>query len=184
MQTFMCAVITSKVEPKEELSFATELINKSVQGITGIKTCLHVCRGNWSRKEETLLTGDYKPLVKYFKEMKVDQLVLEFATSRAGSLSVLEGLAGDKELGLGVVNPRTDIIETSDQIALRVREAMKYFDPSEIYLNPDCGFATFAETPINSAEIAYRKLQAMTTASGDLKKAVGEWAPLQTAVVS
>ncbi len=172
MQTFMCAVITSKVEPKEELTFATELVNGVVQGITGVKTGLHVCRGNWSRKEETLLVGDYAPLVKYFREMKVDQFVLEFATARAGNLSVLEGLSGGKELGLGVVNPRTDVMEAPEQIVARVSEAMKYFDPSDIYLNPDCGFATFAESPINSAKPAYSKLLAMTTASSILKKAV------------
>lgn len=133
---------------------------------------MHVCRGNWSRKEETLLSGDYKPLVKYFQEIKVDQLVLEFATERAGNLSVLEGLSGEKELGLGVVNPRTDVVETPEQIATRVRTATKYFDPSRIYLNPDCGFATFAETPLNSAKSAYAKLHAMATAASDLKKAV------------
>jgi 5-methyltetrahydropteroyltriglutamate--homocysteine methyltransferase len=172
MQTFMCVVITSKVEPKEELAFATELINGVVQGITGIKTSMHVCRGNWSRKEETLLNGDYAPLVKYFQQMKVDQFVLELATARAGNLSVLEGLSG-RELGLGVVNPRTDIVESQEWIAAKVREAMKYFDPSDIYLNPDCGFATFAETPVNSASAAYSKLLAMTTASSALRKAVG-----------
>jgi len=171
MQTFMCAVITSKVEPKEELTFATELINGAVQGIAGVKTGLHVCRGNWSRKEETLLSGDYGPLVKYFQQMKVDQFVLEFATPRAGSLSVLEGLSsGGKELGLGAVNPRTDAVETPEQIASRVREAMKFFDSSHICLNPDCGFATFAETPLNTPKTAYRKLLAMTTAASELRK--------------
>jgi 5-methyltetrahydropteroyltriglutamate--homocysteine methyltransferase len=96
----------------------------------------------------------------------------------------LEGLTGEKELGLGVVNPRTDVVETPEQITSRVREVMKYFEPSNIYLNPDCGFATFAETPINSAKLAYAKMTAMATASSDLKKDIGAWAPLQTAVVS
>lgn len=173
MQTFMCAVITSKEEPKEELSFATELINGVVQGISGIKTCLHVCRGNWSKKEETLLSGDYSPLVKYFQQMKVSQLVLEYATERAGSLSVLQGLAGEKELGLGVVNPRTDVVETPEQIANKVYEALRFFDPSDIYLNSDCGFATFAETPLNTTIIAQRKLLAMSNASKALRNTVG-----------
>lgn len=173
MQTFMCVVITSREEPKEELSFATELINDVVQGIDGVKTSLHVCRGNWSRKEETLLRGDYSPLVKYFQEMKVDQLVLEYATERAGSLSVLEGLSGNKQLGLGVVNPRTDITESREQIIAKVKEALKYFDTNDIYLNPDCGFATFAETPLNSPKAAYNKLVALAGASGDLRKMAG-----------
>ena len=183
MQTFMCAVITSKVEPKEELTFATELINEVAQGITGIKIGLHVCRGNWSRKEETLLSGDYAPLVKYFQMMKVNQLVLEFATNRAGNVSVLEGLSGEKELGLGVINPRTDAIETSDQISAKVRAATKYFDPSNIYLNPDCGFATFAETPLNSSKVAYKKLVAMARASRDLRTEAG-YSPIPTSIVT
>lgn len=173
MQTFMCVVITSREEPKEELSFATELINDAVQGIDGIETCLHVCRGNWSRKEETLLRGDYSPLVKYFQEMKVNQLVLEYATERAGGLSVLEGLAGNKQLGLGVVNPRTDAIESREQIVARVKEALRYFDPADIYMNPDCGFATFAETPLNTPKAAFSKLVALAGASNDLKKIAG-----------
>lgn len=63
----------------------------------------HVCRGNWSRNESTLLRGGYRPLKPYLEQVKVDQLVLEYATDRAGDLLKFEG----KELGLGVVNPRT-----------------------------------------------------------------------------
>lgn len=175
MQTFMCAVITSKVEPSEELAFATELINGVVQGITGVRTGLHICRGNWSTKEDTLLRGDYAPLVKYLQQMKVTQYVLEFATERAGRLSVLEGLSSDgNELGLGVVNPRTSVVETAAQIVARVEEATRYFDPERVFLNPDCGFATFAETPLNSDEMAYRKLRALSEASALLNEAAGK----------
>jgi 5-methyltetrahydropteroyltriglutamate--homocysteine methyltransferase len=50
-----------------------------------------------------LLRGGYRPLKPYLEQVKVDQLVLEYATDRAGDLLKFEG----KELGLGVVNPRT-----------------------------------------------------------------------------
>ncbi|MEM4186778.1 MAG: vitamin-B12 independent methionine synthase, partial [Candidatus Caldarchaeum sp.] len=53
-QTFMCAAIFSKIDPKEELSFATELINKTVKGVDGVRLGVHVCRGNWSTREESL----------------------------------------------------------------------------------------------------------------------------------
>jgi 5-methyltetrahydropteroyltriglutamate--homocysteine methyltransferase len=139
-QTFMCAAIFSKVDPREELTFATELINKTVSGISGIKIGLHVCRGNWSRREDSLLKEDYAPLIPYFQEMKVDQLVLEFATQRAGDLSVFKDTSNFKELGLGVVNPRTSEVESRERIIAKVEEALRYFDPSKIYLNPDCGF--------------------------------------------
>jgi 5-methyltetrahydropteroyltriglutamate--homocysteine methyltransferase len=168
--TFMCAAITSKVDPKEELTFATDLINEVTKGISGIKIGVHVCRGNWSKKDDALLTGDYSPLIPYFQRMKVDQLVLEFSTERAGSLKVFDGVADGKEIGLGVVNPRSDQVETSAQVAAKAREATKYFDPSRIYLNPDCGFATFAEVPLNAAETAKQKLSCMTSAALALRK--------------
>ena len=168
--TFMCTAILSKVDPKEELSFAAGLINEVVKGISGIKLGVHVCRGNWSRKDDSLLSGDYSPLVPYFQQMKVDQLVLEFSTERAGSLSVFDGAADSKEIGLGVVNPRTDEVETAEQIAAKAREAARHFDPAQIYLNPDCGFATFAEVPLNAAETAQRKLSSMTKAALALRR--------------
>jgi 5-methyltetrahydropteroyltriglutamate--homocysteine methyltransferase len=172
-QTFMCAAIFSKVDPREELTFATELINKTVSGVSGIKIGLHVCRGNWSRREESLLKGDYTPLIPYFQEMKVDQLVLEFATQRAGDLSVFKDTPNFKELGLGVVNPRTSRVESREQITAKVEEAIRYFDPSKIYLNPDCGFGTFAESPVNTAETAYLKLKNMVEAAAILRKKYG-----------
>ena len=168
--TFMCAAILSKVDPKEELSFAAGLINEVVKGISGVKLGVHVCRGNWSRKDDSLLSGDYSPLVPYFQQMKVDQLVLEFSTERAGPLSVFDGAADSKEIGLGVVNPRTDEVETAEQIAAKAREAARHFDPARIYLNPDCGFATFAEVPLNAAETAQRKLLSMTEAALALRR--------------
>ena len=172
-QTFMCAAIFSKTDPKEELNFATELVNKTVQGITGVKIGVHVCRGNWSRSENSLLSGDYKPLIPYFQEMKVEQFVLEFATQRAGELKVFEEASGIKELGLGVVNPRTDDVEKPEQIIAKTKEALKYFDPDKIYLNPDCGFGTFAESPVNGPKIAYQKLASMVEAAKQLRKEYG-----------
>jgi len=172
-QTFMCAAIFSKVDPKQELEFATELINKTVSGVSGVKLGVHVCRGNWSTREESLLKGDYGPLIPYFQEMKVDQFVLEFATQRAGEISVFKDAAGFKEIGLGVVNPRTQQVESVDAIVKKVEEALKYFDPDKIYLNPDCGFGTFAESPVNIPGTAYLKLKNMKEAALRLEKNYG-----------
>ena len=114
--TFMCAALSEKSSPEEELTFAVDLINRVVQGVEGIKTGLHVCRGNWSRQETVLLQGAYDPLIPYFSRMQVQQLVLEYATERAGSVEVLGDLPADKEIGLGVCNPRSAEIESVDFI--------------------------------------------------------------------
>jgi 5-methyltetrahydropteroyltriglutamate--homocysteine methyltransferase len=169
-ETFMCAALSSRKDPTDELEFAVRLMNATVDGIDGVKFGVHVCRGNWSRKEEVLLKGNYGPLLPYLVQMNIDQLVLEMATPRAGELDVFKEYANEKELGLGVVNPRTDEIESPKMIVQRVKDVLKFFDPEKIYLNPDCGFGTFAERCVNTSDTAYRKLKAISEAAALLRQ--------------
>lgn len=169
-QTFMCAALGSRKDPTEELEFAVRLMNETVAGISGVKFGVHICRGNWSRKEDVLLTGNYGPLLPYLMRMNIDQLVLEMATPRAGELEVFKEYRNEKEIGLGVANPRTDDIEDPKAIVRSVKQVLKYFDPNKITLNPDCGFGTFAERCVNTPEIAYRKLKAIGEAAEMLRK--------------
>ena len=84
-------------------------MNRVVAGFEEkLRLGLHVCRGNWSKREDVLITGDYQPLVDCFSEMNIRQLVLEYATPRAGDLAVIGQAFSDREVGLGVCNPRTD----------------------------------------------------------------------------
>jgi 5-methyltetrahydropteroyltriglutamate--homocysteine methyltransferase len=169
-ETFMCAALSSRKDPTDELEFAVRLMNETIKGIDGVKFGVHVCRGNWSRKEDVLLKGNYGPLLPYLMQMHVDQLVLEMATPRAGELDVFKEYGNEKELGLGVVNPRTDEVEAPAMIAQRVKEILKFFEPDKIYLNPDCGFGTFAERCVNTPEMAYRKLKAISEAAEMLRR--------------
>ncbi len=172
-ETFMCAALPQRRDPTEELEFAVRLMNQTVEGISGIKTGVHVCRGNWSRREDVLLTGNYGPMLPYLVQMNVDQLVLECATPRAGEMEVFKEYRNEKEIGLGVVNPRTDEIEPPEQIVDRVKQILQYFDPDKVYLNPDCGFGTFAERNVNTTETAEKKLRAMSQAADKLRAEYG-----------
>ncbi len=168
-ETFMCAALPNRRDPTDELEMAVRLMNETLEGIDGIKTGVHVCRGNWSRKEEVLLTGNYGPMLPYLTQMNIDRLVLECATPRAGEMEVFKEYSNEKEIGFGVVNPRTDDIEPPEQIISRVKELLQYFDPDKIFLNPDCGFGTFAERNVNTHEMAARKMQAITDAAEILR---------------
>ena len=172
-ETFMCASLPQRRDPTEELEFAVRLMNETMEGISGIKTGVHVCRGNWSRREDVLLTGNYGPMLPYLVQMNVDQLVLECATPRAGEMEVFKEYRNEKEIGLGVVNPRTDGIESPQQIVDRVKQILEYFDPDKVYLNPDCGFGTFAERNVNTPETAEKKLRAMSQAADTLRAEYG-----------
>ena len=168
-ETFMCAALPNRRDPTDELEMAVRLMNETLDGITGIKTGVHVCRGNWSRKEEVLLQGNYGPMLPYLVQMNIDRLVLECATPRAGEMDVFKEYSNEKEIGLGVVNPRTDEIEPPEQIVARVKEVLQYFDPDKVFLNPDCGFGTFAERNVNTHEVAIQKMKTITDAAQILR---------------
>lgn len=172
--SFMCAALSEKSSPEEELDFAVHLINRVVDVLNQnrdkkVKTALHVCRGNWSQEEEVLLRGSYDGLIPYFSRMNVNQLVLEYATERAGSIDALGELPANKEIGLGVVDPRTTEVESVDFVLAKVRALRKHRKPEQIYLNPDCGFGTFADRPVNTTAIAARKLQVIREAAEILR---------------
>ena len=170
-RTFMCAsMAASSGDPMKELVLALRLMNEVVRDVEGIRTGIHVCRGNWSRKEDALLRGDYEPIVPYLQAMQLDQLVLEYATPRAGDMHAFGKKDSAQELGLGVVNPRSDEVEGTQSVVAKVEEALKYFSPDKIYLNPDCGFGTFAERPMNTPQIAFEKLKTISTAAKQLRE--------------
>ncbi|HEY7492368.1 MAG TPA: cobalamin-independent methionine synthase II family protein, partial [Candidatus Tectomicrobia bacterium] len=160
-RTFMCAALAARKDPAEELEFAVSLLNRVLEGVAGVRTGLHICRGNWSQNESTLLRGSYHPLAPYLERINVQQLVLEYATERAGSLLPF----ADREIGLGVVNPRTETIEAPDTIRVAIEQALQLYPAEQVFLNPDCGFGTFSNRPVNSSEIAYKKLKAIVSAA-------------------
>jgi 5-methyltetrahydropteroyltriglutamate--homocysteine methyltransferase len=160
VRTFMCAALAARKDPAEELELAVDLLGRVLAGIDGVRTGLHVCRGNWSQDESTLLRGGYQPLRPYFERMPVRQLVLEYATERAGDLIAMSA----PELGLGVVNPRIEAIESVDQVARSIERALALYPAERLFVNPDCGFASFSNRPVNSSAIAFEKIRTLAAA--------------------
>jgi len=144
-------------------------MNRVVGGIEGVRRGVHVCRGNWSRREDVHLQGNYAPMLPHLVQMDVDQLVLEMATPRAGGIEVFKEYGNEKEIGVGVVNPRSDDIEDPATIVGRTEQFLEYFDPDKIFLNPDCGFGTFAERSLNPPEVIIAKLRSISAAAQELR---------------
>lgn len=167
--------MSAKVKVDRELNFAHELIQPVFEAFKNSETLssLHVCRGNWTKDESTLLTGSYDLLGKFFDSIDVNMLTLEFSTPRAGEIELLfkNNYLDEKiMLGLGVVNPRIDRVETSEEIIQSVDQALEFLPPERIWLNPDCGFATFANRPLNPYPIIQAKMQAMNSAATRLRE--------------
>lgn len=125
-----------------------------------------------------LLSGDYGALLPAFTAMKVRQFVLEYATPRAGDIEIVgralsgtvPGTGTPRELGLGVVNPRTTEIETPEEIVARAERALRWYRPDQLFLNTDCGFGCFANRCVNVEEVAMAKIRSIAAAGRRLRE--------------
>ncbi len=142
-----------------------------------MKSAIHVCRGNWTTDESVLLHGAYDRMSKFFDGLDVDILALEFSTPRAGDVAALfnnNHLAKKITLGYGCINPRIPEVERPEDIVRAVEQVLEFLPPERIWLNSDCGFATFANRPLNPYSTIEAKLTAMAQAAKILRAKYSE----------
>lgn len=168
-RTFMCGVLDARRAPDAELAFALGLLEDLVRGLPRDRLALHVCRGNWTPDERVALAGDYRPLLPFLSRAPVGTLFLELATPRAGELEVLRQLPGDRRIGVGVVNQKRPQVESAEEVLARAERAVQLLGAERVLLNPDCGFATFADNPIASGAAATGKLRTVVAAARTLR---------------
>lgn len=169
-RSFMCGALSEKKEVPEELEFAASLISRVVEGVSRERTALHICRGNWTPDESAALSGDYRTLVGTLAQLPIGTFFLELCTPRAGEMEVLQALPDDRRIGVGVVNQKHAEIESVEEIVARGAHAIDLFGKERVLLNPDCGFATFADNPVASAKVAEAKLAAIARAAEVLRR--------------
>ena len=157
----LCLFVDNRVraqyeDPDAEITLCVDHLNRILDGFDGITRCIHLCRRNKGRSG-WVGEGGYEPILPALQSLQVDQYVMEFTIPVAGDLDVLGELPKGSQVGLGCVDCRGEVIDPVEEIVERVEKALKHLTPSQIYLNPDCGFA-----PGNAADIpideAYAKL--------------------------
>ena len=158
-RSFMCGALSEKGDAGAELQFAQTLIRQTVAGLPRGRLALAAA-----------LAGDYRPLVPLLAGVDVGTLFLELCTPRAGELDVLADLPRSVRVGVGIVNQKQDAIEPIERIAARARRAVELFGADRVLLTPDCGFATFADSPVASASLAEGQLRAITEAAALVRR--------------
>jgi 5-methyltetrahydropteroyltriglutamate--homocysteine methyltransferase len=172
-RSFMCGALSEKNETPAELGFARELINAVTAGFPRERIAVHMCRGNWTPDESAALSGDYSPLVETLSGLHVGSLLLELCTPRAGEMEVLRAIPDEMRIGVGLCNQKHAHIESLDDVLRKGERAIQLFGKARVLFTPDCGFATFADNPLASEQIAEQKLGVMAKASSILRERHG-----------
>ena len=136
-------------------------INRALEGIT-VPTVVHLCFGY------AFLVSN-KPTSYFFLSELGDSIAQQIsieATQAKVDLGVLRDLS-DKKIMLGVINLGDQIVERAEQVAARIRAALKHVAPERLIAAPDCGMKYL------SREVAFGKLKALAEGAAIVRKELG-----------
>jgi 5-methyltetrahydropteroyltriglutamate--homocysteine methyltransferase len=136
----------------DDLDWGVKALNLLVEGVDA-KIAVHICYGN--RYGKPSWEGSYRYLFPKILDAKVHQLTLEFARRGGEDLELFRELPPNFELGVGVIDVKTQAIETPDLVAERIRKALAVIPAERLFVLPDCGCLHLPR------EVAFGKLCAM-----------------------
>ncbi|HEY7630340.1 MAG TPA: hypothetical protein VH817_06565 [Thermoleophilaceae bacterium] len=142
-------------EDESDYEWIADVMAQCVDGVDA-KIAWHFCYGNaWGNRLADLYPAGYEAVLPHFYDVPVDQFVLDFANRDMIDIDSLKGLPDDKEVGIGVVDIRTTMVETPEVIADRIRKVIDVVPPERVWLTTDCGMKPLART------VAKLKLKAL-----------------------
>jgi 5-methyltetrahydropteroyltriglutamate--homocysteine methyltransferase len=157
-------------DPDRAADFAADMINALVEGFSGIKFAVHLCRRAGARvRGEKHHAGAYGPILAQLNRLRVQHLTMEFTAAGADDLESIARLREDFELGLGVVDVTPGEKQEPQQIVERIERALTRVAARRITLNPDCGFAPGSAARVDIDEV-YGKLRAEADAARILRQ--------------
>jgi 5-methyltetrahydropteroyltriglutamate--homocysteine methyltransferase len=143
----------------EVAAWGVPALHRAIEGLT-CTTAVHVCYGYGIQANvdwKASLGGEWRQYEAIFPSLaasRLDQVSIECRNSRV-PVSLLSLLAG-KDVLLGVIDVATDTVETPDDVAATIGEALRYVPRERIVACTNCGMAPMRR------EVALAKLGSLT----------------------
>jgi 5-methyltetrahydropteroyltriglutamate--homocysteine methyltransferase len=153
---------------KEDYAWVRESIERMTDGVDA-KIGWHFCFGNaWGNDiiSANFPEGYQTVLPHFFGTAGVDEFVLDYANRHMDGVDFLKNLPANQGIQLGVLDIRTNAIETPAVIADRIRLALKHIPADKITLSSDCGMKPL------SRMVAKMKLGALVEGANIVRKEI------------
>ena len=103
----------------------------------------------------------FEDIIDYLEEMDFDVISIEASRSKGEVLKTFEARGFEKGIGLGVWDVHSEVVPEVEDMVTMVERAEKVIDPTNLWINPDCGLKTRAWKEVlpglrNMAEAAKR----------------------------
>ncbi|MGF1483505.1 MAG: methionine synthase [Opitutales bacterium] len=129
---------------KGECERFVDIFNRTVKPIVGkVRIDMHMCFGNYKGRS----VGKRVPEVMFpeFLKLTVDEMHIEMAILNFTALPVIQQVVdAGIDAAVGIVDVKSYYIESPEDIAARVREALKYAPADKLAFAPDCGLSQTA----------------------------------------
>ena len=144
-------------------------LEKAIEGLK-CETAVHICYGygikannDW-KKSLGSEWRQYEEIFPKLQQSNIDIVSLECHNSRV-PVELIELLRGKKVM-VGAIDVASDIIETPEEVAATIREALKYVDADKLIPCTNCGMAP------QSRDIARAKLRALSAGAAIVREEV------------
>jgi 5-methyltetrahydropteroyltriglutamate--homocysteine methyltransferase len=140
-------------DPEAELEFDAALDSSLFEGLSGVTSALHVCRGNGPAGAWHSAGGYGAVSATLFPRLTVDRLLLEYDSDRAGGFEPLADVRPGTAVVLGLLTTKSPRLEYDDDVLARIKEAARFKPLDELALSTQCGFASVpVANPVTPAE--------------------------------
>ena len=155
---------------KDAADWGVKALERAAQGLT-CTTAVHICYGYGIKANndwKDTLGGQWRQYEQVFPALAqsaINQVSLECYHSHVPPdlMKLLEG----KDVMVGVIDVASDVIETAEQVADTIGEAMQYVPKNRIFPCTNCGLAPM------SREVAEGKLRALAEGAALARKRYG-----------
>ena len=149
----------------EDLEWGVNVINALVEGVDA-RIGLHICYGN--RYGKPSWEGSYRYLFPTILKAKVHQLTLEFARRGGEDIELFKEFNAPFNLGLGVIDVKTEDVESPELVAQHIRKALEFLPPENVKVLTDCGCFHLPR------DVAFAKMKAMVDGAKIVRKELGQ----------
>ncbi|HEY9465474.1 MAG TPA: hypothetical protein VIR54_20405, partial [Vicinamibacterales bacterium] len=153
---------------KAYYTWIKDVIAQCCDGVNA-KIGWHFCFGNaWGNDilSGAFPTGYQTVLPYFFGTAGVDEFVLDYANRHMDGVEFLKNLPANQGAQVGVLDIRTNAVESPQQIADRIRKVVKAVPADKVTLSTDCGMKPLARM------IAKLKLHALAEGAAIVRKEV------------
>ncbi len=120
--------------------FMLEVFNNTVKGLRDkTEIWCHTCWGNPSQQRMFAAVQSYEPALELLNQVDADVITFEMKSSGMQDLEAVGQRITDMKVCIGVIDHHTLQVESPDEVAALIRQALEHIPAERLVLSSDCG---------------------------------------------